>query len=125
KSGVAEKDVARKRLEPEIRHGRLGAREQRRTLNPGRRTRVPSGNQSPAAPSAAMTRARIGPKAERPKLLSGSMVATAVLESSSTRLPWARSRVVLKLESAEATSTFSAREKRGGEVDLMKKTRWP
>ena len=55
--------------------GLAAARGQRSSLKPGSRTRVPSGSQSPATPSAEIARTLSGPKAEEPKRASGSTAA--------------------------------------------------
>ncbi len=118
-------DVARNRLVPVSVQGLVTARGQRSSLNPGSRTRVPRGSQSPVTPWADMARTWMGPNAEAPKLVRGSTEPMAVLESSSMRPGPARESTVLKLPSTAATSTFSVRGKLAGTRDLRKKTRRP
>ena len=118
-------DAARKRFVPVSVQALAGERGQRRSLNPGNRTSVPRGIQSPDAPSAETTRASTGPKAEEPKRVRGARLPMAVFASSSISPPSASESTVRKLESTAATSTFSLRGKFDGSRDLRKNTRRP
>jgi len=91
-------------------HGWVASEGQRRSLRVGRRTRVARGSQSPVVPSGATGRRRSGPKAEDPKALSGSRVASRVCGLWSMRLPDATESEVRRLSSEFAISMEAVRE---------------
>src|SRR5260370_1316985 len=99
------------RLGPETVQGWVASAGQWRSLRVGRRTRVTRGSQSPAVPSGMTGRRRRGPKAEVPKALRGSRVASRVLWFCRMRLPEATLSEVWRLSSALAISMAAARGK--------------
>src|SRR6266576_1825031 len=124
-SESAATESIRKSFAPISVHCSSGLVGQRISFKEGVRTRVTRGCQSPFAPVASTGRNRSGPKADTPKLFSGSSVAKTSSTSCSTRSPSATLKSTVKELSAAATSIFSVLRKVFGISVCKEKTSRP